>query len=401
MKKIVAIALSLCMLLVGLLALVPTAGAEELPREGALLLYAQVPEAWEAPGLWAWGPNGNLFANWPGEAFTADPANDGWFYMYVPAGLTGLIVNEGFDGGAQTADIKNDEGFAAGTMWITVEETEDGFVGVIAEEALTEGDEPEYVPLEVAEPEEPGEALEGDITVHLTVPASWTAPCFYAWPEPFGGWPGLDVEAVDGYAEILVPAAIEGIVISNDGSPQTVDITEFDKGVDLWITVLTSTDDGKHLYELSYAPMVTVHIAVPNSWTLPCFYAWPEPFGGWPGADLTVVDGWAEIKVPANIEGIVLNNDGSVQTTDITDFEPGVEMWITVSSTTEDGKHLYEIAYTAPEPESEPEIEPEIEPEVDEPSFWDNWKWFIIGGGAAIIIIVVVIILLAGKKKKD
>ena len=34
-----------------------------------ILIYAQVPQDWQAPHIWAWADDGtNAFAAWPGEA---------------------------------------------------------------------------------------------------------------------------------------------------------------------------------------------------------------------------------------------------------------------------------------------------------------------------------------------
>jgi len=82
------------------------------------IVHAKAPSAWTTPGLWAWSaPDGtNVFTAWPGQPLTADEANAGWFYYEVPDWTNSIIINEGIDGGGQTADVA----IESKELWITV-----------------------------------------------------------------------------------------------------------------------------------------------------------------------------------------------------------------------------------------------------------------------------------------
>lgn len=81
-------------------------------------VHAKAPSAWTEPGLWAWSaPDGtNVFTTWPGEKLAKDDANDGWFSYSLPTWVNSIIINEGVDGGGQTADVS----IEAKELWITV-----------------------------------------------------------------------------------------------------------------------------------------------------------------------------------------------------------------------------------------------------------------------------------------
>lgn len=94
------------------------------------IVHAKAPSAWATPGLWAWSaPDGtNVFTAWPGQPLTADEANPGWFYYEVPGWTNSIIINEGVDGGGQTADVS----IESKELWITVA---DDFSTTVAYEA--------------------------------------------------------------------------------------------------------------------------------------------------------------------------------------------------------------------------------------------------------------------------
>lgn len=109
-------------------------------------VHAKAPAAWTTPGLWAWSaPDGtNVFSTWPGQPLTKDDANEGWYYFDIPDWANSIIINEGIDGGGQTADVS----IEAKELWITVAddfsttvayEAPEGFVTTAAETADTEG----------------------------------------------------------------------------------------------------------------------------------------------------------------------------------------------------------------------------------------------------------------------
>jgi LPXTG-motif cell wall-anchored protein len=119
--------------------LVPAYAAEDFT------VHAKAPSTWTEPGLWAWSaPDGtNVFTAWPGEKLTKDDNNEGWFYYSVPSWTNSVIINEGVDGGGQTADVS----IESKELWITVAddfatsvvyEAPEGFLVTVAEEVATE-----------------------------------------------------------------------------------------------------------------------------------------------------------------------------------------------------------------------------------------------------------------------
>ena len=85
--------LMMLLLVIGILPM--TANAETTQNtEERNALYVQVPEDWENPCVWAWDSDGNnAFTAWPGEEMEADTANDGWYYIWLPAWANHVIVN--------------------------------------------------------------------------------------------------------------------------------------------------------------------------------------------------------------------------------------------------------------------------------------------------------------------
>lgn len=109
-KKVTSLLVSLMLLLL----MVPTlAFAADDER---IIVYAQVPEDWNEPCIWAWADDGtNAFEAWPGEKMTADENNPGWYYCWIPAAAGNVIINAN-EGGVQTADQK----LEAKNAWITI-----------------------------------------------------------------------------------------------------------------------------------------------------------------------------------------------------------------------------------------------------------------------------------------
>jgi LPXTG-motif cell wall-anchored protein len=113
--------------------------------EDNFTVHAKAPSAWTEPGLWAWSaPDGtNVFTAWPGQKLTKDEANEGWFYYEIPSWANSIIINEGKEGGGQTADVS----IESKELWITVAddfsytvayEAPEGFVTAAAPAAETE-----------------------------------------------------------------------------------------------------------------------------------------------------------------------------------------------------------------------------------------------------------------------
>lgn len=303
-------------------------------EEERVAVYVQAPEDWQAPCVWAWDEDGNnAFAAWPGGETEADAANEGWYYIWIPAWANHVIVNAN-EGSVQTGELI----LEGGNAWITVEDAENAAVSY---EALTEGDIPEYV-----------EKFE----IHANVPDSWEAPCLWAWSAPdgtnaFAAWPGEAFkQGEDGWYTGKVPVWVNSVIVNaNEGSVQTEDIAI--DPAELWITV---DEDGS--FEFSYddpnavsAPDIHVNVQAPADWEAPCLWAWSAPdgtnaFAAWPGEPFADgEDGWMTLSVPGWINSVIVNgNEGSVQTTDIS-VETGKDIWLVVA-----GPETYEVSYEKP-----------------------------------------------------
>lgn len=298
-----------------------------------LVVYASVPDDWSWPCVWAWNAEGaNAFAAWPGEQMEPDPANRGWYYLYLPAGMESVIINAN-DGGVQTDEIKIDKQSA----WIAVAEDKTASVSF---EAQTAGETPAYTER---------------FTVYAQVDGSWENPGVWAWEDPSGknafeAWPGHMMKANEnGWHSAKVPVWCNSIIINaNGGAVQTADLKDLDPA-DLWITVAA---DGsvEVTYDDPTAPKaedVTVYAKVPDDWKEPCLWAWEHPsgvnaFAGWPGEALTAgEDGWYAVTVPGWINSVIINaNEGGVQTSDLR-VEAGRDLYVTVVSG-EDAAVAYE-----------------------------------------------------------
>ena len=322
--------LMMLLLVIGILPM--TANAETTQNtEERNALYVQVPEDWENPCVWAWDSDGNnAFTAWPGEEMETDAANDGWYYIWLPAWANHVIVNAN-EGSVQTEEQILDTNAA----WITVSAAD---TVEISYESRTTGEAPAYVE---------------KFVVHAKVDDSWEAPCLWAWSAPdgtnaFAAWPGEEMKAgEDGWYSIKVPVWVNSIIVNaNEGSVQTEDISI--DPAELWVTVAA---DGS--YDFSYknpdqaeTPNVTIHVSAPADWNGPCLWAWSAPdgtnaFAAWPGEALEEGEGgWLVKEIPGWVNSIIVNgNEGSVQTTDIS-VETGKDIWLTIN-----GPEDYTVSY--------------------------------------------------------
>ncbi len=314
-KKVTSLLVSLMLLLL----MVPTlAFAADDER---IIVYAQVPEDWTEPCIWAWADDGtNAFEAWPGEKMTADENNPGWYYCWIPAAAGNVIINAN-EGGVQTADQK----LEAKNAWITITDAD---TVEISYEAKTTGEIPEYVEM---------------FEVHAKVDASWEDVRIWAWLDPdgtnaFEAWPGEAMTAGEnGWYTAKVPVWVNSIIINaNGGEVQTEDLTI--DAAEVWVTV-----DAEGAAEFTYndpdAPVaedITVYVQAPADWSEPHLWAWSAPdgtnvFSAWPGEALQDAgDGWLSLTVPGWINSIIVNgNEGSVQTTDLS-VDVGKDVWIVV-----------------------------------------------------------------------
>jgi len=332
-----------------LLMLVASLPMSALAEDGYICVYAQVPEGWENPCIWTWDADGaSAFSAWPGAAMTADDANPGWYYMYIPDTMAFVIINAS-EGAVQTSDYA----IEAKDLWITIAADASATVGY---DKLTDGDLPAYVPYE-----EPKAALltaDDVVLVYANVPADWADPCVWAWDADgkgaFDAWPGgkLTADANNaGWYYIFIPKTMANVIINaNEGAIQTGDGAIEAKN--MWLTVTPATaEDESATFAVSYEQQTTgdlpsfvstvkLYAQVPEDWENPCAWAWTNDgvnaFEAWPGGAMEQqTDGWYAVEVPANMENVIINaNEGAVQTEGSV-IEAGKAVWITVASADE------------------------------------------------------------------
>lgn len=382
-KRVVSLGVSILLLLLMIPAMAFADGEERI------VVYAQVPEGWTDPCIWAWSDDGaNAFEAWPGGEMTADANNPGWYYCWIPAGTGNVIINAN-EGTVQTADHK----LEAKNAWLTITDAE---TVEISYEALTTGDIPPYVET---------------FAVHAKVDESWQDVRLWAWLDPdgtnaFEAWPGKEMKASDtGWYTLNVPVWVNSLIINaNGGEVQTEDI-EID-AAEVWVTV-----DAQGTAEFTYndpdAPVaedITVYVQAPSDWEEPHLWAWSAPdgtnaFSAWPGEALQDAgDGWLSLPVPGWVNSIIVNgNEGSVQTADIS-VEVGKDVWIVVTDA-ENAAVFYEEPVAAQaETDSDPDSEPETDPAAAEQPA-GGVSPVAIGVVAAALVVVAVVLVLVRKKR--
>lgn len=379
-KKVTSLLVSLMLLLL----MVPTlAFAADDER---IIVYAQVPEDWTEPCIWAWADDGtNAFEAWPGEKMTADENNPGWYYCWIPAAAGNVIINAN-EGGVQTADQK----LEAKNAWITITDAD---TVEISYEAKTTGEIPEYVEM---------------FEVHAKVDASWEDVRIWAWLDPdgtnaFEAWPGEAMTAGEnGWYTAKVPVWVNSVIINANGSEvQTEDLTI--DAAEVWVTV-----DAEGAAEFTYndpdAPVaedITVYVQAPADWSEPHLWAWSAPdgtnvFSAWPGEALQDAgDGWLSLTVPGWINSIIVNgNEGSVQTTDLS-VDVGKDVWIVV----EDAENAT-VTYEEPTIDvATPDSQATSEPVAEEAPAESGVNPVVIVIAAVAVIAVVAGVVIVKKKK--
>ncbi len=387
MNKIVKrISALIAMLMLVLTVMPQTAFADNADEKVAI--YMQVPSDWENPCVWAWDEAGNnAFSAWPGGEAEADPANEGWYYIHIPAWANHVIVN------ANEGSVQTGEQILEGkNAWITVTDAE---TVTVSYEQKTQGDIPEYVE---------------KFLVHAQVDASWENPCLWAWSAPdgknaFAAWPGEAMDAgEDGWYTAKVPTWVNSIIVNaNDGSVQTEDLSI--DAAEIWVTV---DADGKA--DFSYVdpnkaeiPNVKVYVSAPSDWAAPCLWAWSAPDGTnvystWPGEALEAGEnGWLMKEIPGWVNSVIVNaNEGSVQTADIS-VEAGKDIWIVVKDA-----ENYELSYEEPTVEAPDTTDdtttPDTQDTTGDATSGNNTGLYIAIAVVAVIIVVVAVVVM--KKKK-
>ena len=116
------------------------------------------------------------------------------------------------------------------------------------------------------------------------------------------------------------------------------------------------------------AEPIKVHVSVPEGWGDVYVYVWnPEHLGAWSG---TKLEG-DYVEVPANFEGMVINNGNGTQTWDIKDIDlTKDEVWIVVGEPGADGKYSYALFYTEPDDGTEVPTVHNITVHISAPADW-------------------------------
>ena len=316
------------------------------------VIFAQIPDGWESPRVWAWGPRGNASpTDWPGNLYMMPvPGNEGWYFLHVDADKTGALINEA--GGAQTSDFP----LVGQPVWVSIYDADGSFNAT--NEPLTTGGIPQMYTL-----------------IYAQIPAGWETPRVWAWG-PRGNasptdWPGNLYMAADaanpGWYYLYLPIDKTGALINEGGGAQTSDFPMMGEAV--WVTI---ADDGsfdvtnEQQTEGGFPPFIPlpvveedgemividaniVYVQVPEGWGTPGFWGWGGYWfnfydGAWPGPTMNADPdnpGWYYLFIPANVTGLVINHaygtDDSAQTSDFS--LDGSPLWIMISDELNDDDH--------------------------------------------------------------
>lgn len=364
------------------------------------LLYAEVPETWENPHVWAFTESGTPAygeLGWPGKAMAADANNPGWYYLYIPIEMDQVIINAN-SGTVQTDDF----GVTDEDLWVTVTEDDDSVEVIISTETLTVGDAPEYIPTQF---------------VFAYVPIDWDTAGVWAWQHPEGinaysDWPGVEMTLLDdGWFRMEVPRFVNRVIINNfsmsDGQ-QTQDLEIGNETVYILVDE-EPLEDGQFAAEIFdskptiLGESVTILIDAPAHWETPHVWSWSHPDGtnvypNWPGepAEFDEEEDQFFVNLPIWANRIIINNgiegaDGE-QTVDVELL--GGDDTIVVGEIEDSGQYSAVMVSSvdeetpAPDPTPEPEPEPEPTPEPTPSTDEDSNLGLLIGliaGGVVII----------------
>lgn len=419
MKRVLAL---LCVLACLAALCIPCLAAED----NMVPVIVKVPGDWTNANLYAWDMDGNAAQSWPGTPM--QKLDDGWYVGYMSLDMMNVIIN----GATQTVDLEVDWGEYNDGVWITLGEPDPNNAnGYLTAEIKYDKQNTSSVPA----------YADAFYTLHVSVPSEWHTANVWAWDDnnvnAFGAWPGEAMtKGSDGWYTVQVPAFAKNFLIAEkDGGAQTVDykgngkeqwvvLGEADADGNLALTVTDTAPEGYEPPEEAEKPAVdtvTVHAAVPESWTEVRVWAWDDSqnnvYEAWPGEAMTKAeDGWYTLEVPGWFTNIIINNGGSSQTADLA-VEGGKDLWLNVTDPTNVG-----ISYEATELPEAPVVEDPkpTEPSVTDPAEDDksgdenkneeekpatDWDSIILIGGIVVAVLVViagavVIVIILKKNKK-
>jgi len=210
----------------------------------------------------------------------------------------------------------------------------------------------------------------GMFFVCAQVPEDWGTPNIWAWSDQgkgnvFDEWPGECMSAVsdyEGWYYYSLPNWVNGIVLSADGgAAQTIDI-KFLRCDELYISVSSEVEDGKHLTSaIGRSYEIIVHVKVPKDWKNAYIWAWSadyqNAFEAWPGMAMKKESGdWYSFTIQGTTNNILISYENYGQTENII-VEAG-EVWVKIYDDYEettnaflDPIHLYasEVFYKNPD----------------------------------------------------
>jgi len=334
----------------------------DLPQPLMLVaVFAQVPDNWDTPRAWAWGPRGDAFPAWPGGEMQPVADNPGWYYIYLPSDKTGALVSADI-AGTEDREQTSDFPFDGTPVWVTISGEGEDFD--YTNEQQTTGDFTAFLPY-VAEEELTLEVVYLPAgVIYAFIPEHWENPRVWAWGprgDAFDEWPGGEMSPDPnnpGWYYAFIPDCMVGALVSadigDDEREQTSDLTF--TGQTIWVTIHSynnfeyTTDqqtegdvpvlEGGFPFlapeEPDEAPdvgYITVRAFIPDTWENPGVWAWNDDYGnvfpGWPGQPFTEMDGdWHVMELPGWVNEIIINAAG-VQTEDM-ETEMGDDIWIIV-----------------------------------------------------------------------
>ncbi len=302
-------------------------------------------KGWSKVNIYSWdGSFNSCTGDWPGTQITNTSTNDYGetvYYAEIPSNVSGIVFNDG--GNQQTADISFN---GQPTGWYMTNQNGNGNWNVETWAYSPEGQTSTTATADTNNPK----------TVYFTNDKGWGNITAFAWntygDAVVGDWPGQSMtkDYTNDYGQdvykITLPAAAVGVVFSNNGSDQTVDITPVDN-----TGYYATNKNGEGNYEVGvWAPVKdvqtttakpqgttatvdtsvekTIYFTNDKNWSNIKAYAWDKDenalIGDFPGTGMTkdYTNTYGQdvykIKIPAGAVGVVISDNGGAQTVDIT-----------------------------------------------------------------------------------